>query len=589
MSERAPALPFLALAAAVVAGHLSLYPRVADLDGFYHVGHALAYLEGSPLDTSLPWATQSIIGDLGGDLWWGFHVLLMPLAALAGVEWGVRIAGLLLTAVLGASVLWVLRRHAIPGAGWWSALFLIAVPNVFYRHLMVRPHVLSLAASLALLSVLVRGRWWQVVALSAGIAWVHLSLFWIAPAIAVVYALARIVVTVGAPPVADGEGVPPFAAVASAVGGAALGWAARPDAVAALSLLNIQLVELFAVKALDLPLSFAAELQPYGLLELLQSSWSFALLWLVAGCAVLARTISGETGATASASDGDTASGAGEPSSAAGSRSFSPQREETPPFRREVATLVVASAILSTVFLSLTLTSARRAMEQWVGFGFLLVPLAGTVFAHRRPGRSKAASEGFVREDGARPRPFPDDAKLRLVRGAAALLLVAHLGWGAWRHSLNVSVVAFRGDTLREVAEFLAASSDPGEIVFHARWDNFGPLFAHNRANRYLGGMDPIFFYAHDPASYWEFFFLSADATQEYTCDAYPCAEGTATDTHRVLMDHFGTRWVVVEPYRNPRLSLYLLNDDRYGLALETQHAAVFEVLEVRAADAEAR
>jgi len=46
-----------------------------------------------------------------------------------------------------------------------------------------------------------------------------------------------------------------------------------------------------------------------------------------------------------------------------------------------------------------------------------------------------------------------------------------------------------------------------------------------------------------------------------------------------VLEDDFGARWVLVEPRRNPRLSLYLLNDPRYGLALETQREAVFEVL----------
>ena len=66
----------------------------------------------------------------------------------------------------------------------------------------------------------------------------------------------------------------------------------------------------------------------------------------------------------------------------------------------------------------------------------------------------------------------------------------------------------------------------------------------------------------------------------ESTCDAFPCASGVATDTHAVLRDHFAARWVVVEPNRNPRSSPYLVNDRRYELALETEHEAVFEVLE---------
>jgi hypothetical protein len=52
-----------------------------------------------------------------------------------------------------------------------------------------------------------------------------------------------------------------------------------------------------------------------------------------------------------------------------------------------------------------------------------------------------------------------------------------------------------------------------------------------------------------------------------------------ATDSYLVIRDHFGARWVLVEPRRNPRLSLFLLGDPRFELALETQREAVFAVL----------
>lgn len=537
MSDRSSTLPALAVLATVVAGHLSLFPRVADLDGFYHVGHALAYLEISIFDTSLPWATQSIIGERGGDLWWGFHMLLVPFGALAGVEWGLRTAGVALTLVLGFTVLGVLRRHDVEGAGWWAALFLVAVPNVFFRHLMVRPHVLSLAAAIALLSVLVRGRWWQAGLLSAVMSWIHLSLFWMGPAVAVVYSVVRVPVTAVLGADRPDRGVPLRLAVPVTVGGAALGWLLRPDAGAAASLLRVQLVELFALQALDVPLTFAAELTPIGGGTLLRSTGLFLPAWLAAMGLVVARFT-----AVLRADEGDShhASAAGDAAQRRG---------------QERTTLLLSTAVLSTVFLVLALVSARRAMEQWVAFGFLTMPLLWSG-------------------------PLDRDAlTTRALRTTVLALLVAHLAWGAWRHSLNVSLVAFPASTLREAAEFLEAESEPDEIVFHARWDNFGPLFARDRTNRYLGGMDPVFLFAHDPASYWEFFFLSTDATAEYTCDAFPCAEGTATDTHRALRDHFGARWVVVEPSRNPRLSLYLLEDPRYRLALDAQYASVFEVL----------
>lgn len=529
MSDRASALPLLAMIAVVAAGHLSLFPRVADLDGFYHVGHALAYLEGSLLDTSLPWATQSIIGDIGGDLWWGFHVLLLPFAALGGVEGGLRSAAVALTLTLGLCVYWVLRRHGVRGAGWWAAVFLVAVPNIFYRHLMVRPHVLSLAASIVLVSMLVRGRWWQVALISGLIGWVHLNLFWMGPAIALAYAAVRVPATVAVGRDDPDTGVPIRVAIPAALLGATIGWALRPDPVAAAALLNVQLLELFALKGTDVPITFAGELTPIAVVDLVRMSWLFAAAWASAMILVAWR------GLAAIRAEG--------------------APDERDRRAQERTTLIAVCAVVSAVFLVLALTSARRAMEQWVAFGFLLLPLLWSA--------------------------TPRDVWRPVVRTGAVTLTAAYLAWGAWRHAINVDQVAFPSDSLRETAEFLERNSAPGDIVFHTHWDNFGPLFAHNRTNRYLGGMDPIFLFAHDPASYWEFFYLSAGATTEWTCDAYPCAQGTALDTHEALTGHFGARWVLVEPFRDPRLSLYLLNDPRYELALETAHEAVFEVVRV--------
>lgn len=509
-----------ALLLVVAVGHLTLFPKVADLDGFYHLGHAQAYLEGSFLDTSLPWATQSAIRDAGADLWWGFHVLLAPFALFDDPGVGVRVAAAALTLVLGVGVYRLLGRHGVPGAGWWAAGFLIAVPNVFFRFLMVRPHVLSLAASVALVSVMARGRWWHVALLSAAISWLHLSLFWVVPGLVIAYALVRMPVVIGSEIDPDDRSVPIGAAFWAGLLGLVAGWLLRPHPISTLELLNVQLVRLFAQKATDEPMLFAAELLPIGFAELVRTTWSFGLVWLAA----LAVTLRHVT------------------------------RGMVAKLGQERATVLVVATLVSVAFLGLAVVSARRAMVQWMAFGFLTLPLAWS----------------FLLDDRAR----------RLARAPLAVLLAAHLVWGAWRHSLNVGQAAFDGDSLGEAAAFLAANSAPGEVVFHARWDNFGPLLAHNRTNHYLGGMDPIFQFAHDARTYWEFFYLSTDINVEWTCDVFPpCAGGAVTDSHRAIREHFGARWVLVEPRRNPRLALELLNDPRYALALETQREAVFEVL----------
>lgn len=536
MNERNETLPWLALALVVGAGHISLLPNVADLDGFYHVGHAMAYLEGSLFDPSLPWATRSIIADTSGDLWWGFHVLMLPFAAIGDVSLAMQLAGLTMTSLLALTVGWVLKRHGVPGAAWWAALFLVAVPNIFFRHLMVRPHVVSMAAGIALVSVLVRGRWWQALLLSALVSWVHLNLFWFAPGLAIAYSLARIPATTLVGPDAPDRGIPIRFAVPVVLAGTLLGWLLRPEPLQTAQLLNVQLVQLFTQKTLDQPLTFAAELSPLGPVTLLRTSWFFLIVW-VAAIAATGRTawrsLLREAGSEA----------------------------ERRPWRQDQATVLITSIAVSVVFFLIALASARRAMEQWVSFGSVAAAIAlGPLLAERL--------------SAVGPR-WRSDALL-VISGA---LLLLHLGWGATRHRLNVDLVSFPATTMEEVGAFLEAESAPGEVVFHARWDNFGPLFAANRSNHYLGGMDPIFQYAHDPRSFWEFFYLSSDVNTDWTCDAYPCQDGIATDTHTALRDHFGARWVVVEPVRNPRLTLFLLNDDRFRLALETQHEALFEVL----------
>jgi hypothetical protein len=517
-----PYWPLGAVALVVLLGHLTLFPKIADLDGFYHLGHATAYAEGSPFDTSFPWATQSVIAERGADMWWGFHVLLMPFAAIDDVEWGMRAAALALTLVLAASVHWILRRHGVAGAGWWTVAFLVAVPNVFFRYVMLRPHMLSLAASLFLLSVLVRGRWAHALLASSLVTWLHLSLFWMAPGIVAAYALVRAIERAAGVAAEDTAAVPPLPAIGAVLVGTALGWLLRPHPIEAGALAGVQIIRLFAEKGTEEPLLFAAELFPLPLGSLLRSSWLFAAAWL------------GAVGATLT---------------------FSVRGRRTP-LAREEHTLLLTTLLVSAVFLLLVLFSARRALVEWVAFGSLALPLVWACLAPR---------------DWAR--------RHRPLAACGALVLVGHLAWGAWRHHLNVDLVAFAPDTMEGPAVFLAASGEPGDVVFHAKWDNFGPLFARNRASLYLGGMDPIFQFAHDARRYWEFFYLSADLTTEWTCDAYPCQNGSATDTHRVLREHFGARWIVVEPARNPRLSLYLLGDPRFELRHESQREAVFEVL----------
>jgi hypothetical protein len=502
----------------VLAAHLSLAPRIAAVDSFYHIGHAAEYLSRGLFDTSFPWATQSVIRDLGADLWWGFHVVLAPFTLFDDPATGIRVAAVVLTLLLAAAFLFVLLRHAVPHAGWWTALFLIAVPNVLYRYLMVRPHVLSLGLALILASVLVRGRRWQVLVVTAAMVWLHLSLFWMAPGMVAAYVLVRFFTRYSERPTGA---VSPLGAILAVAGGAVLGWLARPAPLASVRLAYVQIVQLFTEKIGDRPLSFAVELDPLSLPELGRTSWFFLAIWIgtVLFAALGARRPHGST---------------------------VPSEDTT---RK---TLLMLAVLVSLAFGVLTVFSARRALVEFVAFGFLAVPLAWSALEQRSRQRTALA---------------------------LGVLLVAHVPWAARRHMLNIELVARPPHAMSDAATWLAVNSAPGDVVFHARWDSFGPLFARNRRNYYLGGMDPIFQYAHHPGRYWEHFFLSGDLIAEYTCDAFPCYEGAATGTHEAIRDHFGAVWALVEPARNPKLTAFLTEDPGFELRLQTASERIFRVL----------
>ncbi len=546
-SERTPtpAIALIGVIAAALIAHAMLLPKIASLDSFYHMGHAARYATHGAFDTSFPWARFSAVGDLGADLWWGFHVLLMPFAALGDPAIGIRLAGVVLTVTLLAGVLAVGVRHGFRAAWLWPLLFFAAVPNVMYRFVMVRPHVVSTLASILLLSFLVRGRARQVALAAAVVTFAHLSLFWMPLLLGATWLAAlafdRWVVggaTSGARRSPGLEDAPPYpdalpaprstrvgrrlpVELGALIGGALIGWLARPRPFAAAHLVDIQIFELFREKAKDLPITFGGELAPLPFAELLRTSWFFILLW-VGVLGLVVWTVA---------------------------RRRARLRSIPAPERH----LLWASGVLSVGFLGLTLLVARRAQVEWVVFGSLVVPVAATYLLPR----------------GA----------LRPAAAALAVALAVHLPWAVHRHRLNVAYVAYRPDLLAGASEWLAGHSRPGDLVFHLHWDEFGPLFARNRTNTYLGGMDPIFLYAHDRGRFWEYFYLSTDAT-DYTCDAFPCREGVATDTYEVVRSHFGARWVLVEPRRNPRLARYFMDDPRFAPVFESGGARVYEVLE---------
>lgn len=120
--------------------------------------------------------------------------------------------------------------------------------------------------------------------------------------------------------------------------------------------------------------------------------------------------------------------------------------------------------------------------------------------------------------------------------------------------------------------------SNPGEVVFNARWEYFPELFFWNSKNVYTSGMDPIFQYTYDPRRYWLGYSLvtGKKALLDYT--PQKCDEAAMTDPYRVLKDDFNARFLfLAKPFDN-RLYVELLTDRRFLLKQESANYAIFEL-----------
>lgn len=511
----------------LIAFQALVHPRIADPDAFYHLGHALLYRAEGPGYGAFPWTAFSVIGAIGADLWYGLHLLVTPFAGEAvtgdGIPAAIRVASVALSVLGVAAVARIAAVHSWVAAPIWPVLFLIAVPNVLFRYLSLRPEAISIPLALLLLSGWVRGRAGVVALAAFGMAWVHLSMFWLIIGVGMTGVIGRAAAR-------DFHGREELRSGLALVAGLTAGTLARPNPVGALELAWVQIAELLFEKTGGVPLTFSDELSPIGIGAVLAMAWPALLAWAAALLWVLVRTprVSSD-GPVAEADTDDGSMGATD------------------------RALFVASAILAVGFLLLTFLVARRSLVYWAAFSIPGIAIAATSLA-RTPERRRVTERVLV---------------------LAALPLFA---WGLHRNDLNAQFVALAPDRLAAEAEWLQGASEPDDLVFNTHWDAFGPLFVRNRSNRYLGGMDPIFQFAADERRYWLFHHISTGVATAVTCPAADCTPADVVDVWEAIRGEYGARWVLTERTRDALLIEYLDSDGRFRRAFEGRDGVVFEV-----------
>jgi hypothetical protein len=494
--------------------------RITDTDSFYHYRHAWVYATEGLTHAAFPWTQFSVIRTMAADLWYGLHVLMIPLTWMGDPVAALKLGSFLTTAA-ALILFYVAQRRA--GAAWpllGTLVFLFATADLLYRATMLRPHPLSLGLTLLIFADLTRdpippgrARLVLLAAAAAAAAWLHLAVAWLPMMVLGVAAAVRLL----------RRSAPDLTGAAAVLGGAAIGWLLRPHAWAALKLAYIQVAYLSAQHQGEVPLRFGRELTPFHYSEL-HKQLPGLLILLCVGLLVLAAL-----------------------------------------WRKvDLGTGVWTALALWPVFFVLAFTVFRRANEVMVAFA---VTFLGLLAARAR---SELRDGGMLRPAAS---SWPATAAGLAVIVALLIMPVMTLA-----RFFVFLPNAFDPERFRAASAWLQENSAPGEVVFSADWDRFGHLFFWNPKNHYIHGMDPIFMYAHDPKLYWKSHYLAVDKVTSFTCGEIPCSARVGEDTRTVLHRDFRASFVLLEHGRNPSLIAYLATAPGFVKAFETAHEVVFRV-----------
>ncbi|MBI2454191.1 MAG: hypothetical protein HYV54_01285 [Parcubacteria group bacterium] len=507
---------------AVLSGAFQFYsPKVFDPDAFYHITHAKIYRAEGLFFNDFPWVQFSVIKDLKADIWYGFHLLLIPLTFFNDLVFGIKFGAFLLTTAVLFLFYILLKKLGLRWPFFWALLFFFFIPDTNFRFLVLRPHLITFVLGLAVFYFTLKRNNLGLLTASAGLVFIHLALGWI-PALIVLITL------ISARAVSDKINLRPLLAV---LGGIAVGAVARPNFLGALKVAYVQIIDLMLAKFNHIPLRLGSELRPVSNLSLVTHEILPLFLLVSPAILILALAIKNRI-----------------------FKNISPRDQ----------TAIIAALSISLVFGLATIFVARRAMDLWVGFSFIFAGLVFKLLASKYP--------GYIRRHG------------RAVVLGGVILILTMLTNTLYYSLFKYPRQSPDHRNFKPAAEWLKDNSKEGDIVFHPYWDNFPILFFYNQKNYYLNGMDPIFLHAFDPGLNIKLYFFSIDKLlfvqgEVFTCGANPCVPGTVVSAYDAIKNDFRASYVFVEPQRNPRFYNYLKNDKRFKENFASPAASVFEVL----------
>ncbi|MDP3800053.1 MAG: hypothetical protein Q8Q90_01380 [bacterium] len=486
-------------------------PNIADPDAFYHMAHAKVYAERGIFYNEFPWAQFSIIKDLKSDIWYGFHLFLIPFTYIKNGILGMKLAGAFITFLTLSGFYFALSKLKIKWPILWALVFVLATPDVMYRLTMTRPHNLSFALTAIIFALFLSSRKkYPIFILGFIAAFLHSALSWLPLAVVI---LTSIVLKLRREPAKLNSVI--YLAL-----GIIGGLLARPNPLAGLKLVYIQVVQIIFVKWQNIPLTFGRELKTPTLDSIIRNILPVILIGII-GIVLYKIAI---------------------------------KKYRTNEIDNS-KNIFLSALTVSIFFLFITLFVARRSYDIFTGFTLITASIALTLYLNKL-----------------------QNLKHKNTVISILIITIGVLSLNSVPLFKAYNETAWAVDDLKESSLWLKENTKPGEIVFNTSWDQFGSLMYWNNQNYYINGMDPIFQYALSPTLYWKNHFILADAGYTNTCGLIRCKQEEIETTPAVLVNDFKASYVVLKKSRNPKTYFYWLKDKTFPLVFENSAEAVFKV-----------
>ncbi|MBI2627136.1 MAG: hypothetical protein HYW77_02740 [Parcubacteria group bacterium] len=478
-------------------------PDIYDPDSFYHIRHSQIYGEKSIFYSDFPWAQYSIIKDLKADLWYGFHIFLLPFTYFSDLGLGIKVAGFFITLFVLGSFYFALRNLNISLPWLWSSFFVFSSPMILYRMAMTRPHPLSLGIFILIFSFIIKGPWWPLLIFGFLVSWIHSALFW--------FPLMIFAVVVVAKKIYHQE--INLMKLGASAGGIIIGLFVRPNPVANLKLIFIQIVELYVSKKEVLDQIIGGELRSPSF----KNVETYALLLVI--LLIIATILLG--------------------------RIF--YKKEVLAVNKKI--VILSSGILTIVTLIMYM-NANRAID--IAAAFIVIFSAMILSYYYELIKNKNYLSSFSKK----------------TLNISVSLLFLFMIFTAY-NSIKVSDKNFITNakprtTFKEPALWLKENTKEGEIVFHLGWSQFPILFFWNQHNYYINGMDPIFLYSYNPGLYWKAFYMLDKDTSGFTCGFINCEPKQMESIYDVLKNDFKVSYIFLRKVANPRFLDYVESDKNH-------------------------